>query len=75
MKIYEGDEVLVRPPWNLERLEGYEGAICKCEYILYIKTPKIKTFHRIKCPRCGHVVSLFCGEVGKKVCMDVLRIY
>lgn len=60
--LYEGDDVIARLPYNLETLEGYSGAFCECGSVLHIKTPRIKKFHAIKCPNCGFIVNLFCGE-------------
>lgn len=71
--LYEGDDVLVKEPWDPRIVDGYSGAFCSCGYILHIKTPKIKAFHAIKCPKCGHIVNLFCGQNGEKVSMDILR--
>lgn len=48
---------------------GYSAGECKCGYTLYIKRPKIKAFHSIKCPNCGFVVNLFCGSEGEKLGM------
>lgn len=71
--IYEGDNVVVRPPWDMREIEGYSGAFCKCGSVLHIKTPKIKKWHSIKCPKCGFGVQLFCGENGVKIGMDYFR--
>ena len=38
-----------------------------------IKTPKIKTWHQIKCPKCGFVINLFCGEEGELLTMNHIR--
>lgn len=74
-EIYEGDNVVVRPPWDPRIIEGYEGAFCKCGCVLHIKTPKIKNWHPIKCPECGHVLNLFCGKNGVKIGMDEIRAF
>lgn len=71
--LYEGDDVIVKKPWELAIIEGYSGGICECGSVLHIKTPKIKMFHSIKCPNCGFIIQLFCGEEGKLVGMDELR--
>lgn len=71
--IYIDDEVLVKEPWDIKIIEGYSAAICKCGYVLHIKTPKIKKFHTIVCPKCRFVVNLFCGEEGEKANMDMFR--
>lgn len=77
--LYEGDDVIVRWPWEqLEMPDGYSidsAAVCKCGVILHIKMPKIKTWHPIKCPRCGFIVNLFCGEEGEKLSMADIRAF
>ena len=65
-ELYEGADVLVAEPWDIYEKDGYSSAFCKCGHVLHIKTPKIKRFHAIKCPICGFVVNLYCGENGKK---------
>ena len=70
--IYEGDDVLVKEPWELNTIEGYSAAICE-DAVLHIKTPKIKSWYSIKCPRCGRVINLFCGEEGGKLGMNDIR--
>lgn len=60
--LYEGDDVLVKEPWDTRIIEGYCGAFCECGHVLHIKTPRRKKFHAIKCPKCERVVNLFCGE-------------
>lgn len=47
--------------WESDVDEGNEGGICECGLLLQIKRPKTKTWHKIKCPKCGHVANLFCG--------------
>ena len=63
-------EVVVRinDPGDLKLMEGNEGAFCKCGRELQIKRPKIKTWHKIKCPKCGFIINLFCGE-----CPNIFR--
>ena len=68
--IYEGDNIVVRPPWDIREIEGYSGAFCECGHVLHIKTPKTKGYRTIKCPKCGFVISLFCGEFGEKAGMS-----
>lgn len=70
--IYEGDDVIVKEPWEIQVVEGYEGAFCECGHVLLIKTPTLKTWHPIKCPKCGFVVNLFCGKIGEKLGMSDL---
>lgn len=70
--IYEGDDVICKEPWDIREMEGYSGAFCKCGHVLHIKTPKRKDWHEIKCPKCGFVVNLFCGEIGEALCMDAV---
>lgn len=72
-ELYEGDDVIVRKPWELEIIEGCSGGFCKCGAVLHIKTPKIKMFYSIKCPNCGFIIQLFCGEEGEPAGMDLLR--
>lgn len=71
--LYEGDDALVKEPWELEEIDGYSGAICKCGRVLHIKTPKIKTWHQIKCPKCGFMINLYCGQIGDKLSMSDVR--
>ena len=73
--LYEGDDVLVKKPWEINIIEGYSGAFCQCGHVLHIKTPKLKMWHAIKCPVCGHITQLFCGEEGQKASMDEIRWY
>ena len=61
-KKYEGDDVVIREPYELGIIEGCTGAFCECGAVLHIKTPKIKNFYHIKCPRCGFTVGIYCGE-------------
>lgn len=61
-KLYEGDDVVCRKPGDVRSIDGYSGAFCECGHTLHIKTPKQKAFHAIKCPVCGNIVNLFCGE-------------
>lgn len=72
-ELYEGEDVIIKEPWELEEIEGYSGAFCKCGAVLHIKTPKIKKFHSIKCPRCNFIINLFCGEEGEDASMDMIR--
>lgn len=72
-ELYEGDDVIVQEPWQIEKIEGYSGAFCECGHVLHIKTPKRKAFHRIKCPVCGFGINLFCGEIGENLGMDYIR--
>ena len=60
--ITENNEVIVKQPGEIAEIEGYSGAFCACGHVLHIKTPKIKAWYPIKCPVCGFVVKLFCGE-------------
>ena len=71
--LYEGDDVIVKEPWDIKTIEGYSAAFCKCGHVLHIKTPKIKTWHQIKCPKCGFVINLFCGEEGELLTMNHIR--
>ena len=73
LDVYEGDNVVVRPPWDIREIEGYSGAFCKCGHVLHIKTPKTKGYRTIKCPECGFVISLFCGDYGEKLDMNYFR--
>lgn len=61
-KFYAGDEVMVKAPGDIGIVEGYEGAFCECGCTLHIKTPDIKDFYYIVCPRCNNTVTLFCGR-------------
>lgn len=70
--LYEGEDVIVREPWELEIIQGHSAAICKCGAVLHIKTPKIKTWHKIKCPRCNFIINLFCGEEGENAGMSYI---
>lgn len=63
-----GEDICDSREWD-----GYSAAECKCGYTLYIKTPKIKAFHSIKCLNCGFVVNLFCGSEGEKLGMCDIR--
>lgn len=72
-ELYEGNDVLVKKPWELDIIEGYSGAFCECGHVLHIKTPRRKAFHAIKCPICEHIVSLYCGEEGEQLSMDDIR--
>ena len=49
-------------PWECKLIERNEVAFCKCGRVLQIKRPKIKTWHKIKCPKCGFIINIFCGE-------------
>lgn len=71
-ELYEGDDVIVDDPWH-PLMEGYEGAFCECGRVLMIKRPKVKTWYAIKCPKCGFIVNLFCGEEGEKLSMGDIR--
>ena len=62
-------------PWEYKLMEGNEGAFCKCGRVLQIKKPKIKTWHKIKCPLCGFVINLFCGSEGEKLRSQDIRIW
>ena len=76
MAEFENENVIVgNYAWfpNIEDRPGYSIAEYQCGHILYIKTPKIKSFHSIKCPECGFVMNLFCGLEGKKLGMNDLR--
>lgn len=64
-ELYKGDAVICKKPCEWID-EGYSGAICVCGHDLFIKTPKIKKFHQIKCPNCGFIISLYCGKDGEK---------
>lgn len=78
MAEFENENVIVDDyAWsaNTTIREGYSGAYCRCGRVLYIKTPKIKSFHSIKCPECGFCLNLFCGLEGGKLGMDDLRSY
>ena len=33
----------------------YSSIFCQCGQTVYFKTPKIKTWRLIKCPKCGNV--------------------
>jgi hypothetical protein len=66
-------EIIVKDPGDIRAIEGYSGAFCKCGHVLHIKTPKIKGWYPIKCPVCGFVANLFCGEEGEKLGMEGLR--
>lgn len=77
---FEGSDVIAVDPWapinELQKYSDpkeYSAAICQCPTNLYIKTPAIKTWHTIKCPRCGFIVNLFCGLEGDKMGTDELR--
>lgn len=59
-ELYEGDEVIVKKPYEIEAINGYSGAYCKCGHVLNIKTPRQKGYNAIKCPICGNIVTLFC---------------
>jgi hypothetical protein len=61
-KFYAGDDVMVKEPGDIGIVEGYEGAFCECGCTLLIKTPDIKDFYHIVCPRCRYVSWLFCGK-------------
>ena len=54
--------VAMNYPWECELMEGNEGAFCKCGRVLQFKRPKIKTWHKIKCSKCGFIINIFCGE-------------
>lgn len=71
--LYEGKDVIVRDPWDMYKIEGHSTAFCKCGYVLHIKTPKIKNWYTIKCPKCGFKINLYCGEVGEKLTMEMIR--
>ena len=72
-EIYKGNDVLVRGPSDIRTIEGYSGAFCECGYTLHIKTPKKKQFYVIECPRCKHMINLFCGKEGEKASPDLVR--
>lgn len=71
--MYEGNDVICKEPWDGRIIEGYSGAYCECGHVLHIKTPRQKAFHAIKCPKCGFVVNLYCGEKGEPASMDDIR--
>ena len=48
--------------WKCVLMDGNEGAFCKCGMVLQIKRPKVKAWHKIKCPKCGFIINIFCGE-------------
>ena len=62
-------------PWEHKLMEGNEGAFCKCGRVLQIKRPKIKTWHQIKCPKCGFIINIFCGECGEPLSMDAVNAF
>lgn len=62
-ELYEGDDVVCKEPYDLRIIDGYSGAFCECGHVLHIKTPRRKAFHSIKCPICGYIVKLYCGEI------------
>lgn len=72
-ELYEGDDVICKEPWDYRIIDGYSGAFCECGHVLHIKTPRRKAFHAIKCPICGQIVNLFCGEEGKNLSTDDIR--
>lgn len=76
MAEFENENVIVGDYAWSKSIAGRPGcsiAECQCGRILYIKTPKIKSFHSIKCPECGFVMNLFCGLEGEKLGMNELR--
>ena len=76
MAEFENENVIVGDYAWSKSIAGRPGcsiAECQCGRILYIKTPKIKSFHSIKCPECGFVMNLFCGLEGEKLGMNDLR--
>ena len=76
MAEFENENVIVGDYAWSKSIAGRPGcsiAECQCGRILYIKTPKIKSFHSIKYPECGFVMNLFCGLEGKKLGMNELR--
>lgn len=64
--LYEGDDVIVRPPGDIRAIEGCSGAFCECGMSLHIKTPKTIDWYKIKCPVCGKIIQLYCGERRKR---------
>lgn len=72
-ELYEGDDVICKEPWDPRIIEGHSGAFCECGHVLHIKTPRRKNWHSIKCPMCGHIVNLYCGEEGEQLSMDDVR--
>lgn len=70
---FAGEDVICKEPWDFRIIEGYSGAFCECGHVLHIKTPKRKDFYPIECPKCGHVVRLYCGEEGEPASMNDLR--
>lgn len=64
--IYEGDKVLVKEPWEIGTIVGHSGAYCMCGHVLHIKTPEVKDFYNIKCPKCGFIIQLYCGQEKKE---------
>ena len=78
MAEFENENVIVGDyAWsaNATIRDGCSGAYCRCGRVLYIKTPKIKSFHSIKCPECGFCLNLFCGLEGEKLGTGDLRGY
>lgn len=78
MAEFENENVIVGDyAWlpNAVERPGCSGAYCQCGRVLYIKTPRFKSVHSIKCPNCGFVINLFCGSEGEKRGMDDLRCY
>jgi len=71
--LYEGDDVVVRLPWDQLVMEGHSAAFCECGYVLHIETPAIKNWYTIKCPKCGFVIQLYCGKEGKHLDMAMVR--
>lgn len=82
MAEYENENVIVGAKgWDAKGLmedakkynqKEYAAAICECLNTLYIKQPKNKGFHSIKCPECGFEINLFCGLDGEKAKMSDL---
>ena len=61
--------------WKHVLMEGNEGAFCKCGRVLQFKRPKIKTWHKIKCPKCRFIINIFCGEEGESLSMDSVNAF
>ena len=78
MAEFENENVIVGDyAWsaNATIRDRCSGAYCRCGRVLYIKTPKIKSFYSIECSECGFCLNLFCGLEGGKLGMDDLRSY
>ena len=58
-RLYKDEDVKVN--YDMKELDGYSGAFCSCGATLHIKTPFYKEWYSIECPKCKHVVQLYCG--------------